>query len=316
MATTNGDGLMDTPNTGQSVRLLSTQGKGTFYETNYKLQPLDMHDIRVRAVMTGVCRSDIDMMKGSFPLLPESMHGHEGLGQVVERGAGVQDWDCKVGDYVATRGEPAYADYYNCKPMTYVRVPDADPKYIIEPVACAVNIETFCQNELTEQQRQDRTRMLIIGSGFLAKVFYQCMKSYSFNIDVWGYTDKEFWEDKLVSEPNGSYDIVVDLKDTDQISYVQVNDNPLIILCSQKKVPMQTDLSDWLWKSATIKMPSPRAPCFHTSMRRAVSMVQQGDLVLDNVWTHSYNRDNNWRNAFMEALSRPGNYGRGYIKWD
>ena len=97
---------------------------------------------------------------------------------------------------------------------------------------------------------------------------------------------------------------------------VEVNDNPLIILCSQKQVPIATDFSNWLWKSATIKMPSPRAPCFLQSMRRAVSMVQQGDLVLDNVWTHSYNRDTNWRNAFMDALRRPEGYGRGYIKWD
>ena len=43
------------------------------------------------------------------------MHGHEGLGQVVVR-SGVHDYDIKIGDYVATRGEPAYADYYNCKP--------------------------------------------------------------------------------------------------------------------------------------------------------------------------------------------------------
>ena len=301
---------MDTHNTGQSVRLLSTQGKGTFYETNYKLEPLDELDIRVRAVMTGVCRSDIDMMKGLFPLLPESMHGHEGLGQVVELGSQVKH--CKIGDYVATRGEPAYADYYNCKPMTWVKVPEADPKYIIEPVACAVNIEMFCQQELKEQSRQ---RMLIIGSGFLAKVFYQTIRKYLFEIDVWGYSDQEFWGEHLVSEPKGAYDIIVDLKDTKQVLDVELNDNPLIILCSQKTEPIATDFSNWLWKSATIKMPSPRADTFYQSMHKAVAMVEQGDLILDNVWTHSYNRDTNWRNAFMEALSRPGNYGRGYILW-
>ena len=301
---------MDTHNTGQSVRLLSTQGKGTFYETNYKLEPLDELDIRVRAVMTGVCRSDIDMMKGLFPLLPESMHGHEGLGQVVELGSQVKH--CKIGDYVATRGEPAYADYYNCKPMTWVKVPEADPKYIIEPVACAVNIEMFCQQELKEQSRQ---RMLIIGSGFLAKVFYQTIRKYLFEIDVWGYSDQEFWGEHLVSEPKGAYDIIVDLKDTKQVLDVELNDNPLIILCSQKTEPIATDFSNWLWKSATIKMPRPRADTFYQSMHKAVAMVEQGDLILDNVWTHSYNRDTNWRNAFMEALSRPGNYGRGYILW-
>ena len=305
---------MDTHNTGQSVRLLSTQGKGTFYETNYTLEPLGELDIRVRAVMTGVCRSDIDMMKGLFPLLPESMHGHEGLGQVVELGSQVKH--CKIDDYVATRGEPAYADYYNCKPMTWVKVPEADPKYIIEPVACAVNIEEFCRGELGDQREKERKRMLIIGSGFLAKVFYQTIRTYLFDIDVWGNADRDFWGDRLVSEPNGAYDIIVDLKDTDQVLNVELNDSPLIILCSQKKIPMCTDLSNWLWKSATIKMPSPRADTFYQSMHRAVGMVQQGDLILDNVWTHSYNRDTNWRNAFMEALRRPDNYGRGYISWD
>ena len=307
---------MDSPDSGQFVKILTTLGKGEFIECDYFVPPLEPLEIRVESVFTGVCRSDIDMMNGTFPLLPMSMHGHEGLGQVIARGSGVHDFDCKIGDYVATRGEPAYADYYNCKPMTWVKVPEPDPKYIIEPVACAVNIEEFCKDELVRKHHDNERRMLIIGSGFLAKVFYQCMQRFAFDIDVWGNSNKEFWGDKLVSEPNGSYDIVVDLKDTDQISYVQVNDNPLIILCSQKQVPMQTDLSDWLWKSATIKMPSPRAECFHSSMVRAVSMIQSGKLTLDNVWTNCYSRESNWQQAFTDANNRSQGYGRGYISWD
>lgn len=307
---------MDSPDSGQFVKILTTQGNGKFIECDHFLPPLERLEIRVKSVMTGVCRSDIDMMNGTFPLLPMSMHGHEGLGQVIARGSGVHDFDCKIGDYVATRGEPAYADYYNCKPMTWVKVPEPDPKYIIEPVACAVNIEEFCKDELVRKHHDNERRMLIIGSGFLAKVFYQCMQSFAFDIDVWGNSNKEFWGDKLVSEPNGSYDIVVDLKDTNQVLDVEVNDNPLIVLCSQKKTPMSTDLSNWLWKSATIKMPSPRASCFINSMRRAVSMVEQDKIELDNVWTNCYSRKYNWQNAFLDADNRPNNYGRGYIKWD
>ena len=139
---------MDSPDSGQFVKILATQGKGEFIECDYFLPPLEPLEIRVKSIYTGVCRSDIDMMNGKFPLLPMKMHGHEGLGQVVERGSKVKDWDCKIGDYVATRGEPAYADYYNCKPMTWVKVPELHPDYIIEPVACGVNIETFCKDEL------------------------------------------------------------------------------------------------------------------------------------------------------------------------
>lgn len=307
---------MDTPSTGQPVKILTTLGEGNFIEGDYVLPPLGDFDIRVKSIFTGVCRSDIDMMQGKFPLLPMQMHGHEGLGQVIDRGSKVRDWDCKIGDYVATRGEPAYADYYNCNPMTWVKVPEADPKYIIEPVACAVNIEEFCKGELKYKQQQERKRMLIIGSGFLAKVFFQCMQTWSFDIEVWGNSNKDFYVDCLISEPNGAYDIVVDLKDTPQILDVKLNDEPLIILGSQKLFPMSTDLSNWLWKSATIKMPSPRANSFMTSMKKAVHMVETGKLTLDNVWTNCYSRSNNWQSAFTDAVKRTSNYGRGYISWD
>lgn len=95
------------------VKVLATTGQGEFVETDYAVMDPGPTDIRVRAVMTGVCRSDIDMMQGEFGPLPLDMQGHEGLGQVVDVGAEVKD--VKVGDYVATRGEPAYADYYNAK---------------------------------------------------------------------------------------------------------------------------------------------------------------------------------------------------------
>ncbi len=229
---------MDTPSTGQSVKILTTTGKGNFIESDYVLPPLHDYEIRVKNVMTGVCRSDIDMMNGTFPLLPMQMHGHEGLGQVVEVGNGVGTYDCVIGDFVATRGEPAYADYYNCKPMTWVKVPEADPKYIIEPVACGVNIETFCRDELVTKHHNEQRRMLIIGTGFLAKVFYQTINTYDWDIDVWGNADSKYWGEHLVSEPNGAYDIIVDLKETNQVLDVKLNDSPLIILCSQKTEPI------------------------------------------------------------------------------
>ena len=87
--------------------------------------------------MTGVCRSDIDMMMGNFGPLPLGMQGHEGLGQVTRVGSLVTD--VKEGDYVATRGEPAYADYYNVRSDEFVVVPELDSKYILEPVACGIN---------------------------------------------------------------------------------------------------------------------------------------------------------------------------------
>jgi NADPH:quinone reductase-like Zn-dependent oxidoreductase len=120
------------------VRLLRTYGDGKFVEEEWtKPEPTD-DEIEVKAVMTGVCRSDIDMMMGKFPMLPAHMSGHEGLGIVTK--VGNQIINVKEGDYVATRGEPAYADYYNVRVREFVVVPSDEPKYILEPVACGINI--------------------------------------------------------------------------------------------------------------------------------------------------------------------------------
>jgi threonine dehydrogenase-like Zn-dependent dehydrogenase len=120
------------------TKCLQTTGLGFFEEVEYDVPSFGTDEILVRAVMTGVCRSDIDMMQGNFGPLPLSMQGHEGLGKVIGRGLNVKDVD--IGDFVATRGEPAYADVYNVRKNEYVKVPEADPKYILEPVACGINL--------------------------------------------------------------------------------------------------------------------------------------------------------------------------------
>ena len=105
------------------VNILYTLGTGVFEEAKYSPGKLDAQDIHVRAVMTGVCRSDIAMMNGDFGPLPIAMQGHEGLAQVMAVGSGVSG--VQPGDYVATRGEPAYADEYHVKPEQWVVVPEA-----------------------------------------------------------------------------------------------------------------------------------------------------------------------------------------------
>ena len=314
MEQTKGHGSMDSQDLKQPVRQLVTKGNGVFIEQDYLVPMLLKDEIRVRAVMTGVCRSDIDMMIGDFTLLPTEMHGHEGLGQVIAVGNDVDD--CGVGDYVATRGEPAYADIYNCKQGTYCVVPEAHPDYIIEPVACAVNMELVCQQELTQREGG---RMLIIGTGFLARVFHQTVleQGYDYEIDVIGKSNADYWgKEMLVDGTYVHYDVVVDLKGEDKIKFVKVNPNALVIMASAPHREYNFPLEEWLWNNVTIKMPSPRAETFHSAMKQATRMVAQGKIELDNVWTRGYNRETNWQQAFSDALTRPEGYSRGYIKWD
>jgi len=292
--------------------ILQTTGAGYFSETIYQVPWMSATDIRVRAVMTGVCRSDIDMMQGNFGPLPLNMQGHEGLGQVIALGTDVTD--VVIGDYVATRGEPAYAGYYNVRKNEYVKVPEAAPKYILEPVACALNIGFKSQSGAT----------LIIGSGFLSHVIAQYLKTPSITkvttIDVVGGSNRAEWDSiniqLLSSIPDKKYDNVIVLNGT--IDFNQAldlcNDNArLLIGCPLKE--STTDFQRALWKNITIECPSPRDPDFIECMWEAGNRIEKGELVVDKFWTKAYNRTNEWQQAFEDGVNRPAGYSRGYIYW-
>ena len=296
------------------TRILYTEGKGHFAEGTIDIAPVTDNQIRVKSKMTGVCRSDIDMMNGNFGPLPLNMQGHEGLGEVISVGGNVND--VTVGDYVATRGEPAYADYYNADVGTYVKVPSLDPKYIVEPVACGLNV--VMQEEMQFEARNNKdAKLCIIGSGFLAWVVYQYLNAnYFFKIDVIGNSNKELWGDKLTTTFDKDYDIVIDLQTRDEVFKMDLlKPQGLIILGAEKTKGITTNFDKLLWNAVTMVFPSPRQKDFVRCMRTAVKMIESGQLNVDNFWTKSYNRDNEWQSAFAEGNDRKPGYSRGYIEW-
>lgn len=318
------------------VKMLYTLGNGVFEQARYSPGALDEHDIHVRAVMTGVCRSDIAMMNGDFGPLPIYMQGHEGLAQVMAVGSGVSE--VKPGEYVATRGEPAYADEYHVKPNQWVIVPEADPKWILEPVACGVNCVLQARHAIDTMYAQIRNntplsspvepwvvrspRAVIIGSGFLAKIVLQTFRILypDISVDVIGSSNEEWFGDNgapLLADFDGKYDIVVDLKEDDRVFNTDcINEGALIIMATEKPDGIDTTLGHLLWKAVTMIFPSPRAPTFYQAMLYARDWQIDGKLVLDNFWDRSYNRTTEWQQAFDDANNRVGNYGRGYIQWD
>ena len=292
------------------VRCLQTVGQGHFEEVEYNKPEPTSTEIEVRAVMTGVCRSDIDMMLGNFGPLPLGMQGHEGLGQVTRVGSLVTD--VKEGDYVATRGEPAYADYYNVRSDEFVVVPELDSKYILEPVACGINciVDDF--------KNRANTKTIILGSGFLAWVVYNALKIYfpRIEVDVLGSSNQDLWGDTLLLGTSESYDNVIDLTGKYALgTNINLNNNALIVDAVGKAVSRE-EAQAQLWKACTTVKPSPRTPKFIDAMYQARSMIKNGQLNVDKFWTRSYNRNNEWEQAFTDGLNRPINYSRGYIKWD
>ena len=291
------------------TRCLQTTGQGYFEEVEYDIPPLTENEICVRAVMTGVCRSDIDMMQGNFGPLPLHMQGHEGLGKVIGIGANITN--VKFGDIVATRGEPAYADIYNVHEDEYVWVPEAHPRYIIEPVACGINAV-----DVADCSRQDK--ILIIGSGFLAWVAYHTLIKFKHceNVDVIGSSNIDLWGKTLLLGTTESYDVVIDLSGKYELGTdINLNNNALIIDAVGKAVS-KAEAQAQLWKAVTTIKPSPRNPNFHQCMKDAVWMIENGYLEVDSFWTRCYNRNTEWEQAFADGVDRPNGYSRGYIKWD
>ena len=299
------------------VKCLQTKGQGYFEEVEYEIPAWDQDNIYVRAVMTGVCRSDIDMMMGEFGPLPLHMQGHEGIGQVMTVGANCID--VKTGDYVATRGEPAYADQYTVRKGEYVKIPEAHPRYILEPVACGINLINQSKDQIEKRQGQDdNTRMLIIGSGFLAWVAYHTMRlnGYIYHVDVLGHSNKELWGDRLLPSTTEHYDVVVDLSGNYELgTQINLNNNALIIDGVGKAVNKQ-EAQTQLWKAVTTIKPSPRNPQFIDCMHMAKYWIEKGYLEVDSFWTKCYNRTTEWQQAFADGVNRPKGYSRGYIKWD
>jgi D-arabinose 1-dehydrogenase-like Zn-dependent alcohol dehydrogenase len=304
-------------------RLLRTTGKGFFEEVEWDCPEPGPTEIQVKALMTGVCRSDIDMMVGKFGPLPDSMSGHEGLGEVVKLGDKIED--IKVGDYVATRGEPAYADIYNCRYNEYVKVPEVNPKYILEPVACGINVVYQPMHQLSRWP--SNSRILIIGSGFLGWVAFHtllamdAMPNSPSTIHVVGKHNSANWLSKGIvlqdSIPkNEKYDAIIDLSSSDEVFKQEcLAPGGILILAAEKHPTVNTTFGFLLWNSNSIICPSPRSEFFPFSMILAARWIENGNLSVDHYWTRGYNRNTEWQQAFADGLFRPANYSRGYIKW-
>jgi D-arabinose 1-dehydrogenase-like Zn-dependent alcohol dehydrogenase len=253
------------------------------------------------------------MMQGNFGPLPLIMQGHEGLGQVIKVGKNVKD--VKEGDYVATRGEPAYADRYNVRAREYVKVTEPLPRNILEPVACGINVVHQPLREIAERSGPGR-RLLILGSGFLAWVAYNTIKlnHLDFDITVAGSSNKELWGNNLQPEYGGKFDVVIDLSTRNDVFLLDIlNNEALVIMGVEKQI--DTNFAHLLWKACTIVFPSPRTDKFYKCMQDAAYWVENGDINVDMFWTKEYNRDTEWQQAFADGANRPAGYSRGYIKW-
>ena len=303
------------------VKLFYTTGKNDIHEIVWdKPEPKD-NEIEVRSIYTGICSSDVAMFDGIFTTLHKEIQGHACLGQVTKIGEYVtSNKGVKVGDYVATRGEPGFADYYNCAIGNFVVVPKAEPKYIIEPVACAINIASSVVGSPLNSS------IAIIGTGFLARMIYEYLHHLGYNnFTVYGAGFKDYWSSKkdvdfrphkafhLDVVGKWKFDYFIDMTSSPQyFNSEYVNTNGTFIIGAEKKVE-HVDFAKFLWENITIKCPSPRDEHFIDCMKTAVELIKTSKIKPKDLWGKEYHRDNALE-AFKDRLSGKERL-RSYVTW-
>jgi len=338
------------------TRLFYTNGNRDIVETTYDKPKPAKDQIEVKSIYTGVCRSDVDMYDGKFHLPSIYMQGHEGLGRVTKVGSELKN-EIEVGDYVATRGEPAFADYYNVNKDSYVILNHwyndglPDPSYIIEPVACGVNLVaesvglkrhqhhktidfmafTNTKNSSpgwSSVEKEKIKNILILGTGFLATVVNAALKENckTPDITVVGRANQHYWIGEKLRyltdiddlEDDERFDVIYDISPKARYVAPSVHhlaDAGTLVVAAEKMPAVAYPINELLWKSARVLYPSPRSKNFQTVMHEAVAMVQYEQVDVSGLWTQEYDRDTEVKQAFEDGLNRKEGYSRGYIKW-
>lgn len=312
------------------MRYLHSYGNKEIDE--YELVPAECTDtgILVKTKLVGVCRSDINQYLGNEEGVPFGMFGHEGLGQVIDIGkdfASDRNEPVKIGDYVSTWSDPAYADYYTAEPNEFVVVPEAKPEFILQPVACAINIY---QQTLKFMKKLDiaEDEILLLGSGFMAVVIGEAAKLDNIKLTVVGRANSDIWDTlghvrydttKDLVAVGKEFKVIIDISSKAEnfyhISTDLASHEALIAYAGTPTEDVKTNFFDNCWACHTFIMPSPRNSDFNDSMAKARDMIIDGNLNVSKIWTRGYDRNTEYTKAFEDGANRPVGYLRGYLRF-
>lgn len=309
----------------RNIKLMHSFGNKDILNYDYQLPKMREDQIEIQTKFTGICRSDIGAYNGWEQSMPLGMFGHEGIGIVSRVGNQIKDI-VKVGDAVATWSDPAYGEYYYATENEFVHIPELHSKYIMQPVGSAINIfyETLKYIDFLNYTQEP---ILLIGSGFMSLVIAQVCNNPDF-LHVVGNSNKEMWNTlgyKLYSNfnelPRKKYKVIIDLSSKASnfdIITMQLSDiESLICYASTPITPVTTNFFENCWNCHTFIMPSPRNLNFKEAMHSGVSLIKQGKLNTEMLWTKGYDAFDldSMKLAFTEGTGRKNEYLRGYFKF-
>ena len=302
------------------VNLLHSFGDYTIDRYEHELPEMQDNEMLVKTIYTGICRSDIDQYTGKIAI-PFGHFGHESVGQIVKTGKLVTQF--QEGDFVASRNDPAFSDYFYANEANTVLIPEASPKYIIEPVACSVNIAQAAVDNA------ENLNFLFIGSGYVSNIAAQYLKYInpsaniyvigSHNVNEWNAINATFTSFKELNEQEKLFTNIIELsgnaENYEQISSV-ADVGAHICLAASFGKPISTNFWNPLWNNLTYRFPSPRTKHFIDCMQLSAQLIERNNLLVDWAWTHEY-EVNNFKQAFNESVNRNSEkrFVRSYLKW-
>lgn len=304
----------------------TTEPEKIHYFKFEKKDPTD-DEIEIKTKYCGICRSDIAAFARWETPMPIGHFGHEGIGTVTKVGKNIRE--VKVGDFVSTISDPAYGTYYNAKSHEFVKIPELSPKYILQPVACAVNIldRTLNYVEMLNSRNFEQFKeknILMIGSGFMSIIIGQLLSNSNskYFLEVVGNSNKKKWN--VIGYKLKSYDeintfpIIMDLSSKEETFYKlpKIADKEAIItLASTPFTPVRTNFFENSWNCHTFLFPSPRNKNFRNIMKFTVELISEGKLSTESLWTKGYSFEDA-QTGFEDGVERTEDYLRGYIEYE
>ncbi len=307
------------------MKILHTYGKKDIQEYEYELPQMSDDHIKVETVFCGVCRSDIAAFAGWEDAMPFGKQGHEGVGIVKDIGKNVKG--VKVGDFVSTWSDPAYGDFYYAAQNEFVKIPELDKKYILQPTACAINIimKTLGYYPYNENNEE----ILLIGSGFMSLIIGQYLNFLKIRYKVIGKSNALEWKKikvdldsiESIMASGKKWKYIIDLSsNADNFYKISKHLGDLEAVICYAATPfsqVSTNFFDSCWNCHTFIMPSPRNKNFNEMMHLTKKLIEDGVIKVSDYWSKEYKRHDiqDVERAFLDGISRPNNYLRGYISW-
>lgn len=286
--------------------------------------------VLVKNAGCGICQVEIKKFKGLMDSpFPIKDLGHEGVGTIVKAGRAVKDFH--EGDRVTTLWYNGFTEY-NVADLNRIRKiqpqSEADfPFWISEPAACAVNGSKGC--EITPS-----SRILLIGAGYMGLLLLQVIsRSLADEIVVADLDDSKLALAKKLgagrvfnsgsgnladmAKESGKFDIVIEATGAggmiEKAAGLCGTRGQVVVFGDHRLSTCQTSWAPFA--GLTVRFTNPSfSPDFFLEWRQACRLIERGVIKQQELISHVF-KVSDCQAGMDAAISRAGNYVKGYFSW-